>query len=232
MNAAPAPLFPGVRACVFDAYGTLFDVASAAARCDAVPVEKRAALAALWRDKQLQYTWLRTLQARYVDFETVTGDALDFALETLGLADPARRARLMDLYRALDAHADAKPALSALRAAGQKIAILSNGSPAMLDAALAASGLGPLIDDAISVDSARVFKTHPDAYRLALGRLAFPARDILFVSSNGWDAYAASDFGMKVAWCNRSGQPPERLPGEPDAVVSSLTELPGLVGTR
>ncbi|MBV1705246.1 MAG: haloacid dehalogenase type II, partial [Hyphomicrobiales bacterium] len=161
----------GVAACLFDAYGTLFDFASAAARCEDVPADRRAALTDLWRDRQLQYSWLRTLQRRYVDFESVTGDALDFALETFGLAEPSRRARLMDLYLTLDAYPDAASTLRRLRAAGLRTAILSNGSPAMLASAVAHSGLGDLLDMTVSVDEVGAFKTDPATYARALARL-------------------------------------------------------------
>lgn len=220
----------GIRACVFDAYGTVFDFASAAANCPDIPEDRRAALTALWRDKQLQYSWLRTLQGRYVDFWQVTGEALDFALESLGLATPERRSRLMGLYGGLAAFPEVEAVLRRLRAAGLTTAILSNGAPAMLESAVAGAGLTPLFDHVLSVDEVGVFKTHPAAYQLVLDRLGLPANAIAYQSSNGWDAHAASDFGMKVVWCNRSGQPAERLPGRPDFEVRSLEGLPGLLG--
>ena len=135
-----------IRACVFDAYGTLFDYASAAARCRDVLGDRIGPLTALWRDKQLQYSWLRALQSRHADFWQVTGDALDFALDTLGLDDPQLRARLMDLYRTLDAFPEVPAMLQRLKAAGLKTAILSNGSPDMLDAAVNKAGIGDLLD--------------------------------------------------------------------------------------
>ena len=219
----------GVRACVFDAYGTLFDFASAAARCDDIPPEKRVALTALWRDKQLQYTWLRTLQGRYADFWAVTGDALDFALDSLDLATPQRRGRLMELYRELEPFAEVSAMLETLRERGMKTAILTNGSPDMLGALVHRSGLASRFDAVLSVDAVGVYKTHPAVYQHALNLLELPAPAIVFVSSNGWDAYAASDFGMRVVWCNRYGQKPERLPGAPDFVITTLVDLPGLV---
>jgi len=193
----------GVRACVFDAYGTLFDFASAAARSPEVPQDKRAALTALWRDKQLQYTWLRSLQGRYVDFRRVTGDALDFALESLGLGAPGLRERLMALYLTLDPFPEVPDVLRELKRRGLRTAILSNGTPDMLETLVARSGLGDAIDSLLSVDAISVFKTDPRVYRYALDTLGLPARAIAFQSSNGWDAYAASDFGMRVVWCNR-----------------------------
>jgi len=220
----------GVRACVFDAYGTLFDFASAAAACAAAPADQRAALTALWRDKQLQYSWLRSLQGRYVDFWSLTGDALDYALDSLGLADAGLRDSLMALYRRLSAFPEVPATLRALRGAGYATAVLSNGSPAMLADAVAAAKLEGLFDAALSVDPLRVFKTDPRVYQYALDRLGLTASEVAFLSSNGWDAHAASDFGLSVVWCNRYRQPRERLPGAPDFEIHSLAELPPLLG--
>ncbi len=220
----------GIRACVFDAYGTLFDYASAAARCGDALGDRFAALTTLWRDKQLQYTWLRSLGGRHADFWQVTGDALDYALETLGIADPALRARLMNLYLTLDAFPDVPKTLRRLKDAGVRTAILSNGTPDMLRAVVDAAQIAPLLDAVLSVEAVGVFKTHPKVYQLAVDRLGLPANTICFVSSNGWDAYAASAFGMRVVWCNRYGQRAERLPGKPDHVIATLADLPPLVG--
>jgi 2-haloacid dehalogenase len=219
----------GIRACVFDAYGTLFDFGSAAARCQDQLGDKVSSLTALWRDKQLQYTWLRAAQHRHADFWTVTGDALDYALETLGLATPELRQRLMSLYLDLQAFPDVSATLRKLKERGLVTAVLSNGSPAMLAAAIEAAGLASVLDAVLSVEEVGVFKPDPRVYQLAVDRLGIPAGAICFQSSNGWDAYAASAFGMRVVWCNRYGQRPERLPGRPDAEVRSLAELPGLL---
>jgi 2-haloacid dehalogenase len=208
----------------------MFDVASAAARCSDVLGERAGPLAATWRDKQLQYSWLRGLQGRHADFWQVTGDALDYTLETFGLRDPGLRARLMDLYLSLTAFPEVPATLRRLRDAGLMTAILSNGSPRMLQAAVEAAGIGGLLDHVLSVEEVGVFKPHPRVYQLALDRLGVPAAAIAFQSSNGWDAYAASAFGMRVVWCNRYGQRPERLPGAPDHVVRSLDEMPALLG--
>ena len=169
----PTRPLQNVRACVFDAYGTLFDFASAAARCPDVPEEKRAALTALWRDKQIQYAWLRTLENRYADFWQVTGDALDFTLESLGLEAPALRERLMDLYLGLEPFTEVPAVLATLREAGFRTAILSNGSPRMLEALVRRSGLEAMFDAVLSADAVGAFKTHPDVYQYAL-RLARP----------------------------------------------------------
>jgi 2-haloacid dehalogenase len=219
----------GIHACVFDAYGTLFDYASAAARCAGILGDDFPKLNALWREKQLQYTWLRASQQRHADFWQVTGDALDFALDSLGIADAVLRERLMNLYLTLAPFAEVPDMLARLKAAGFATAILSNGSPAMLRAVVEAANLGPLLDAVLSVEEVGVFKPHPDVYQLAVNRLGIPAAQIAFVSANGWDAYAASAFGMRVVWCNRYGQRPERLPGAPDRVVTSLADLPALL---
>lgn len=221
---------PKVRAAVFDAYGTLFDVASAAAAARDALGERWQPLAELWRAKQLQYTWLRSLSGRHADFWRVTGDALDFALEALGLDDPPLRARLMASYEVLAAYPEAREALLRLRAAGLRLAVLSNGAPAMLASAARSAGLDDVLERLISVEEVGVYKPHPSVYRLAVDRLGIAAGEILFVSSNGWDAYGASAFGLQVAWCNRAGQPRERLPAAPAAEIRSLAELPALLG--
>lgn len=218
-----------VRACVFDAYGTLFDFASAAAACRDVLGEKAATLTALWRDKQLQYTWLRGLQGRHADFWQVTSDALDFSMESLGIADSSLRARLLNLYRTLQCFPEVPQVLKDLKQAGFVTAILSNGAPAMLGEAVEGAGIGGLLDHVLSVEQVGVFKPHPSVYRLAVDTLGLPAAEIAFQSSNAWDAHAASAFGMRVVWCNRYGQRRERLPGSPDREIRSLAELPALI---
>jgi 2-haloacid dehalogenase len=220
----------GIEVCVFDAYGTVFDFASAAARCADLSPDKMAPLTALWRDKQLQYAWLRALQGRHADFWQVTGDALDYALETLGLASEGTRARLMQLYLELDVFPEVPPVLDRLKRAGKRIGILSNGSPSMLATVVRNAKIEGLLDAVLSVEEAGVYKPHPKVYALAVDRFAVAAGAIAFQSSNAWDAYAASAYGMRVVWCNRYGQRRERLPGQPDHEVRSLAELPALLG--
>jgi 2-haloacid dehalogenase len=220
----------GIRACVFDAYGTLFDFASAAAGCRDALGDKTDRLTALWRDKQLQYAWLRSLQGLHADFWHVTGGALDFALEALELKQPRLRDRLMNLYLALDTFPEVPEVLRRLKAIGMPAAILSNGSPAMLTPVVANAGIADLLDHVLSVEEAGIYKPHPMVYQLAVNRLGVGPRSILFLSSNAWDAHGASVFGMRVAWCNRYGQPREHLPGAPDREIRSLAELPGLLG--
>ena len=220
----------GIKACVFDAYGTLFDFASAARGCRDIVGDQTDRLTALWRDKQLQYTWLRAIQGRHADFWQVTGDALDYSLETLALDNPALRERLMLLYLTLETFPEVPAVLKQLKDAGMRTAILSNGSPEMLAPLVTAAKLNSLLDAVLSVEEAGVYKPHAKVYQLAVDRLGVPASAIAFQSSNAWDAYAARAFGMQVVWCNRYGQRPERLPGTPDREIKTLSELPVLVG--
>lgn len=220
---------PGIEACVFDAYGTLFDFTSAAERCRESVGPNWERLSQLWRDKQLQYTWLRAVQGSYVDFWQVTGDALDFALDTLGIGDSAVRERLMSVYLELDPFPEVAEVLQQLKTAGSVTAILSNGSHRMLRSVIENAGLSDLLDHVLSVDDVGVFKPHPSVYRLATERLRLPPAAISFQSSNAWDAHAASAFGFRVVWCNRYSQPPERLPGAPDREIRTLGELPRIV---
>ena len=224
-----APLH-GIRACVFDAYGTLFDVAAAARTCSAELGEKSSALSSLWREKQLQYTWLRALQGRHADFWQVTGEALDFSLETLRLSGSGLRDRLLSLYLTLDVFPEVRDTLARLKQAGMRTAILSNGSPHMLQAAVEGARIAHLVDAVLSVEEVGIYKPHPRVYQLAVERLGLEAGAIAFQSSNAWDAWAASAFGMRVVWCNRYDQRPEKLPGRPDREIRSLAELPALLG--
>jgi 2-haloacid dehalogenase len=219
----------GIEACVFDAYGTLFDVNSAARTAQDSLGEKWQPLAELWRAKQLQYTWLRGLAGRHADFWQVTGDALDFALATLQIEDPKLRARLMNLYMALSAYPEVPGTLKRLKADGMKLAILSNGTPAMLAAAATSAGIADLFDAMLSVEEVKVYKPHPSVYGLVCERLNVVASHVCFLSSNGWDAYSAKAFGFRVLWCNRSGQASERIPETPDAQIATLAELPDIV---
>jgi 2-haloacid dehalogenase len=228
MSAAP---LHGIRACVFDAYGTILDFGSAAARCRDMLGEETERLTALWRDKQLQYTWLRAAQGRHADFWQVTGDALDFALDTLGRGDTGLRDRLMQLYLALEPFPEVAAVLRQLRSAGFPTAILSNGTPEMLSAAIVNAGLGGLFEHVLSVEIVGAYKPHPQVYRLACDRLGMAADTIAFLSSNGWDAHAAAAFGMRAVWCNRSAQKRDRLPGSLEREIGSLAELPALVAT-
>lgn len=213
-------------ALVFDAYGTIFDVHSVAKLAERLFPGRGAALSAAWRTKQLEYTWLRSLMGRYEDFSAVTADALDWALESLGLsADATARRDLLTEYRRLAVFPDAGAALEAL-AATHTLAILSNGHPEMLLAVVDHNGLGPhFAGGVLSVHEAGTFKPHPSVYLLAEQHLGAPRQRIGFVSSNGWDAAGAKAYGFRTFWINRAGAPVERLGVEPDAVIRDLAEL-------
>ena len=213
-----------IRGYVFDAYGTLFDVHSVVDAGRAVSADP-AALSAVWRQKQLEYTWLRALMDRYEDFWAVTAAALRHAVRRLGLtASEAELARLMDAYLSLACFPEVRPALE--RLAGRPRAILSNGAPRMLAAAVASSGLGPHLEHVISVDAVRTYKPSPRVYALGPETLGVPAGELLFVSSNAWDVAGAKAFGYRVAWCNRTGAPEEELGVRADLVVRGLDQLP------
>jgi len=219
----------GIQACVFDAYGTLFDVNNAARSAQDSLGEKWQQLAELWRAKQLQYTWLRGLAGHHADFWQVTGDALDFALATLRIEDTELRSRLMNSYLVLDAYPEVPATLRRLKAAGMKLAILSNGTPAMLSAAVDHAGGADLFDAVLSVKEVQVYKPNPAVYQLACKRLGVAAEQVCFLSSNGWDAYSAKAFGFHVLWCNRFGQAPERIPKTLDGEIATLSELLDIV---
>jgi 2-haloacid dehalogenase len=220
-----------MQALVFDAYGTLFDVFSVTALCEEMFPGKGAALAQVWRAKQLQYSLLRSLMGRYVDFWTITGDALAYGCASLGIdqtADP--RARLMDAYLRLAPFPDTIPALQALRARGLRLAILSNGSPRMLDAAVVSAGLDGLFDAVISVDALGVYKPSPAVYALPGARLSLPSASIGFVSSNGWDVAGATSAGLRAIWVRRASTDPAEVLGTDAAgSVLSLTDLLAVV---
>ena len=222
--------FANIRACVFDAYGTLFDVHSPVGRVAEALGDKAHAVSRTWRDKQLQYTWLRSLMRAHIDFWQVTGEALDYALNLHGIDDAASRDELMQAYLTLDAYADVAPTLAKLKAAGLQTAILSNGSPHMLAAAVASAKIGDRLDAVLSVEEVGIYKPDPRVYKMAADRFAVGPRKVCFVSANGWDASAAAHFGFQVAWMNRFGLTPERLPGKLGAVIEGLDALPPLLG--
>ncbi|PKO90227.1 MAG: haloacid dehalogenase type II [Betaproteobacteria bacterium HGW-Betaproteobacteria-10] len=224
------PKLSGIEVCVFDAYGTLFDVSSVARGAQDALGDGWQALSDLWRSKQLQYTWLRGLAGHHAEFWQVTGDALDFALTTLKIEQPGLRERLMSLYLSIDAYPEVMTTLQKLKDAGLKTAILSNGSPAMLNAAVNNAKLGKLLDAVLSVESVGVFKPHPSVYQLAASHFSVAPEKICFLSSNSWDAFSAKAFGFQVLWCNRFDQAPERIPSIPDGEISTLAELPGWLG--
>ncbi|MDX1710065.1 MAG: haloacid dehalogenase type II [Rhodovibrionaceae bacterium] len=220
-----------IEACVFDAYGTLFDVHAAAGRIADDLGPDAEAISALWRQKQLEYTWLRSLMRSHVDFWQITGDALSYALDKFEVSErDAIHRTLMDLYFRLDAYPEVKQTLTTLRQAGLKTAILSNGEPKMLAGAVESAGIGDLLDGIHSVEDVGIYKPDPRVYQLSVDRLGVPAERICFVSMNPWDASGAAHFGFAVARLNRMGVPPERLPGDIAAEIKSLDELPPLLG--
>lgn len=220
-----------ITTCVFDAYGTLFDVAAAARRAASEPGRETfathwPAIADKWRQKQLQYTWLRAVTGDHVGFWQVTQDGLDWALESQGLSgDTDLRARLLQLYWELDAFPEVPGVLTALGEAGTSTAILSNGSPDMLDAAVESAGLGARLDAVLSVESVGIFKPARVVYDLVGQRFDCAPEEVLFVSSNGWDACAAAAYGFQTVWVNRAGDPVDRLPASPDRQMSDLSGL-------
>jgi len=219
--------------CIFDAYGTLFDVAAAARTVAGEPGRGRLAevweeLAADWRAKQLEYSWLRAVTGDYVPFWQVTKDGLDWAMEKAGFDDPELRERLLALYWELAPFREAPWCLAELKAAGRTSAILSNGSHDMLEAAVETSGLGDWLDAVMSVDAVGVFKPARAVYDLVGARFGTEPRDVLFVSANGWDVCSAAAYGFRTVWVNRAGLPVDRLPGRPDHVVADLSGVPAL----
>ena len=218
-----------ISALVFDAYGTLFDVHSVIALCGETWPEKGQAVSQLWRSKQLEYTWQRSLMGRYEDFSRVTEAGLRYACRALGLAlDDAKVQRLMEAYLHLATIPEVKDALGAL--SGKKLAILSNGSPAMLEPVVAHAGLSGVISSIISVDSIGIYKPSPRVYALAEKALGMSKESIGFVSSNCWDACGAKAYGFTTFWVNRAGAPVEELGIAPDFEIRSLAELAHLVG--
>jgi 2-haloacid dehalogenase len=210
-------------ALVFDAYGTLFDVHSVASRCESFWPGKGAALSQLWRTKQLEYSWQRSLMQRYAPFSQVTREALAYACEALGLQlTVTQMEALMGEYQMLSVYPDVASSLEKL--SGHKTAILTNGSPDMIEPLVKQSGLR--FDAVLSVDAVKIFKPAPQVYELASTQLTVPANRIGFVSSNGWDALGAKSFGFAVYWINRAGAPVDRLGFKPDAILKSLGDLP------
>ena len=223
-----------ITTCVFDAYGTLFDVGAAARNAATQPgreklAEKAAELAEHWRLKQLQYSWLRAVTGDYTSFWEVTQNGLDWALEKTGLdGDMELREVLLALYWELSAYKEVPMMLAKLKAAGKKTAILSNGSPDMLEGAVDFAGIGIYLDAVISVENVGIFKPAPKVYELVEQQMGCTRDEVLFVSSNGWDAACATGFGFQTAWVNRAGEPMDRLPWTPAHTLSDLTTIPEL----
>ncbi|HRP97668.1 MAG TPA: haloacid dehalogenase type II [Rhodocyclaceae bacterium] len=222
-----------IRAIAFDAFGTLFDVYSVGALAEQLFPGKGDALAALWRQKQIEYSFLRTLSGRYKPFLDVTEDGLVFAARKLGLAlGDAQRRQLMNQYACLSPFPENLAALKTLRGLGVPMAVLSNGTPGMLEVAIKSAGMTGLFDHVLSVDAVRQYKTAAAAYQLGPDAFGHPAREILFVSSNGWDVAGATWFGYTTFWINRGQQPLEVLDVSPAASGQRLTEVVEFVRPR
>ncbi len=225
-----------ITTCIFDAYGTLFDVAAAARQAAGEPdftsiKDTWPAIAEHWRQKQLQYTWLRAVVGAHSDFWTVTQEGLDWALEKAGHAgDAALRERLLALYWELQSYPEVPAMLAALKTAGMNTAILSNGSPDMLNGAVSSAGIGDVLDYVLSVETVGVFKPDAQVYDLVGKRFGCDTSQVLFVSSNGWDAACATGYGFETAWVNRAGDPVDRLPWKPAHTLRDLSGIPALAG--
>lgn len=223
-----------ITTCIFDAYGTLFDVNAAARQAAAEPGQDALAavwpkLATDWRSKQLEYSWLRAVADRHTDFWQVTQDGLDWAMAASGLDDPALRTRLLALYRELAAYPEVPAMLATLKSRGVATGILSNGSPDMLDAAVSSAGLSDVLDATLTVESVGVFKPHAKVYDLVSAHFGCASDEVLFVSSNGWDACGAAGYGFRTVWVNRTGAPADRLYAAPHHTLPDLTNITSLI---
>jgi 2-haloacid dehalogenase len=228
--AASLQKLEGIQAVVFDAYGTLFDVQSPVAKLSAEIGEQAASLGLLWRQKQLEYTWLRSLMGTHADFWAVTRDALDFALAELAIEESGLADELMTLYLKLDTFPEVSEALAALRQRGKRLAILSNGSPSMLDAVVRHAGLDKTFEHILSVEEVGIYKPSRRVYRLAMQKFHIQdAPSICFVSANTWDAQAAAQFGFQVVRIARSPKQNDKLPGKPARIIESLKDLSACV---
>lgn len=224
MNALLA-LQPRPKVIAFDAYGTLFDVHSAVQRLASRIGPEAAAFSALWRQKQLEYSWILSLAGQYRDFWQLTQEALDYAFASFPAVDQALRPELLAAYRSLSAYPEARGVLERLRASGFSTCILSNGEPGMLADAVASAGLGDVLDAVVSVDAVRVFKTAPATYQMVCNRFGVAAADMLLVSSNRWDVAGAVAFGALAIWVNRAGLPREYAGLDPVATVRDLNAV-------
>jgi len=223
-----------ITTCIFDAYGTLFDVDAAAREVASQPGQAQLAavwgtLSQDWRRKQLEYSWLRAIGGRHIPFWQVTQDALDWAMENNGLHDNALRAKLLAVYKECPAFPEVEAMLKAVKDKGMNIAILSNGSPDMLVAAVRSAGIGEYLDDVLTVEEVHIYKPHRLVYDLVYDRFGVPQTEVLFASSNGWDAAGAAGYGFGTVWINRTNAPQDRLWAAPHRTLSDLSTIPDLV---
>lgn len=223
-----------ITTCIFDTYGTLFDVNAAAREVAKEPGQAQLAavwgtLSADWRAKQLEYSWLRAIAGTHIPFWQVTQDALDWALDNNGLHDNALRAKLLSVYKELPAYSEVPAMLKALKEKDVNIAILSNGSPDMLVNAVRSAGIGEYLDDVLSVEEVQIYKPHNLVYDMVWDRFDVPQAEVLFASSNGWDAAGAAGYGFATVWVNRNDAPPDRLWAAPHRTLKDLSTIPELV---
>ena len=223
-----------ITTCIFDAYGTLFDVNAAAREVAKEPGQAQLAavwgtLSSDWRAKQLEYSWLRAISGKYIPFWQVTQDALDWALDNNGLHDNELRAKLLSVYKVLPAFPEVPAMLKALKEKDVNIAILSNGSPDMLVNAVRSAGIGEYLDDVLSVEEVSIYKPHNLVYDLVWDRFDVPQSEVLFASSNGWDAAGAAGYGFGTVWVNRDDKPQDRLWAAPHRTLTDLSTIPDLV---
>jgi len=215
----------GIKACVFDAYGTLFDVGSAIEPYREELAAKADAVSAVWRQKQLEYTWLRSLMGTHADFWQVTSEALTFAFEVNSLENQSLHQKLLNAYLSLSCYPEVRNTLLELNKRGMRSAILSNGSPRMLESGVNSSGIKDNLEILLSVEDVGVFKPHPSVYQLAVDKLDVSSAEICFLSSNSWDVAGAASFGFQVVWINRFYRPWENLPQSPAAEIHTLDQL-------
>ena len=214
-----------ITTCVFDAYGTLFDVNAACRELSKEVGDKWNELSKLWRLRQLEYTWLRNSMKEYIDFWKITSDALDYAMDTLNIKNIKLRNELLSLYLKLEAYPEVKSILENIKYMGLKTAILSNGNKKMLESAVSNAKIQNLMDEILSVDDCKVFKPSSKVYELVESKMGVKKENVLFFSSNAWDMHAASNYGFKTIWVNRFQGKLEKLPGKPDQIINSLEQI-------
>ena len=218
-----------IKACIFDAYGTLFDVNAACRELSKEVGDNWEKLASLWRLRQVEYTWLRNSMDEYIDFWQITSDALDYAMETLGIENNELREELLNLYLKLEAYPEVNNLLKKLKQRGLKTGILSNGSMKMLNSAVDNANIREYLDEILSVEECKIYKPSSKVYDLVKIKMQISEENVLFFSSNAWDMHAASNYGFKTIWVNRFNAKLERLPGKPIDIVNSLEKIDEII---
>ena len=214
-----------ITTCVFDAYGTLFDVNAACRKLSEEVGDKWKELSILWRLRQVEYTWLRNSMNAYVDFWKITSDALEYAMESLHINNIKLRNDLLSLYLKLEAYPEVKYVLTNIKDMGLKTAILSNGNKIMLESAVKNANIKNILDEVLSVDDCKVYKPASEVYELVENKMGIKKENVLFFSSNAWDVHAASNYGFKTIWVNRFDGKLEKLPGKPNIIINSLEQI-------